>query len=335
MGQGFLSDQLSHVLRDVLGKIVIIADCAVIEFGRSLARTMGVSLLTMPQGEIAKNEQTVSYLMKQLFELGIGKDGCLIALGGGVTTDLVGFIASIYMRGISLVLIPTTLLGCVDASIGGKTAIDTPFGKNTIGTIYHPKAVFIDLDLLQSLPRRQWMNGFAEILKIALVYDPKLWDLAKTNKENLSWMIQAIEAKIGVIEQDPQDQSLRRILNFGHTIGHGLEKVANYQIDHGQAVALGSLTEAYLSMELGYLSSEDFEQIQEVYQIFSLRLPPLYRRDQFLQALSFDKKNALGKIRFVLIDRIGSALKFDGAYVRVVSVDQLRSSLDWMESNYL
>lgn len=262
--------------------------------------------------------------MDALFRAGVGKDGTLIALGGGATTDLVGFIASIYMRGLSLILIPTTLLAIVDASIGGKTAVDTPFGKNLLGTIYPPKAVFADLDTLKTLPEKERFNGLAEILKMGLIYDRMIW-------EEREPILQAIQAKISIVEQDPTDKGVRRILNFGHTIGHALEAVADYTIPHGMAVALGCVVESHLSMRLNYLSPLDFASIQARYHSFFLRLPKEYNRSRFLEALSRDKKNVAGKIRFVLIDQIGHAIPFDGDYCRAVSLEELEDTLNWME----
>lgn len=262
-------------------------------------------------------------MIDKLFKLGADRNTTLIALGGGATTDLVGFVASIYMRGLALILVPTTLLAIVDASIGGKTAIDTPFGKNLIGTFYEPKAIFVDLDTLKTLPEKERFNGLAEITKMALIYDPSIMgDIEK-----------AIEAKMKIVAQDPLDQGLRRILNFGHTIGHALEAVSDYEMAHGEAVVLGCLAESHLSMRLGYLSEGDFDQIQALYP--PLKLPQGYTRTKFLQALSHDKKKASGAIRFVLIDRIGHALPFDGAYCRAVSLSELEPTLDWMENRPL
>jgi 3-dehydroquinate synthetase len=238
------------------------------------------------------------------------------------------------MRGVQHILIPTTLLGMVDAAIGGKTAIDTDFGKNLIGTIHHPKAVFADLEMLSTLSEKEWFNGLAEIVKMGLIFDASIYELVKKDRKDPELIHKAIKGKIAIVEQDPMDQSLRRILNFGHTIGHALEAVAHYETPHGQAVAMGCLVEAHLSEHLGYLSAKDFKDIQELYVDFNLHLPKEYTRHALRHALSYDKKRASGNIRFVLIDQIGHAMSFDGAYCRIVASSEIESTLDWMESNY-
>ncbi len=335
-GEGFLRDAVTTFLAPLKKKVVIIADSTVADlYATDLAKCIPATLLTIDSGEKTKTQETVTHLIEQLFTIGAGRDTTLIALGGGVTTDVVGFVASIYMRGISLLLIPTTLIGCVDAAIGGKTGIDTRYGKNLIGTIYHPKAVFIDLNTLKTLPEKEWRHGFSEVLKMGLIQDPSIWELSGKNRKDPNLILKAIEGKITVVEQDPNEHGLRRILNFGHTIGHALEATAHYEMPHGEAVALGCVVESYLSKELGYLSEKEFLDIQEKYAFFSLKLPETYNRDKLLKAMSHDKKRQAGEIRFVLIDQIGHALPFEGTYCRTVSLDQLDSTLQWMESTYL
>jgi len=312
---------------------ILIADEAIKDlYAVDLASKIHAELLTIPNGEKAKSRETAAFLIDALFKLGCSRDTLLIALGGGVTTDLVGYVASVYMRGISLILIPTTLLAIVDASIGGKTAIDTPYGKNLIGTIYHPKMILADLDMLQTLSEKEWFNGRAEILKMGLIYDASIWEMAKENTTSSDLIFKAIQGKIAVVEQDPIEHSLRRILNFGHTIGHALETVARYEMPHGEAVAIGCMVEAHLSMRLGYLSETVFEQVLAMYRHYSLTLPNNYVRAKLLSAMAHDKKKARGEIRFVLLDKIGHAIPFDGAYCRTVTASELEPSLDWMEN---
>lgn len=321
------------------GSKIIIADQAVQDlYAAPLANQIGGQLLSIPRGESAKTLETAQYLLEALFKNGAGRDTTLIAIGGGATTDLVAFVASIYMRGVPLILIPTTLLSIVDASLGGKTAIDTPFGKNLIGTIYPPKAIFADLDTLQTLPETEWFNGLAEIWKLGLVYDAVLWqkslkDFLKGEKD-ISLILKAMQGKIDIVQQDPREQSLRHILNFGHTIGHALEKVSRYEMPHGQAVALGCYAEAHLSMSLGYLSAADFEQIERAYSLFPLQLPKDYARPKLFEAMAHDKKKALGQIRTVLIEKIGCAIPFEGDYCQAVTPREWKQTLDWMEENY-
>ncbi len=332
----FLGNQLlkTDKLLELCGnqKVVLVADAAIKDlYAVALAKKLRANLLTIPSGEKTKNWDTAQTLIDQLFQVGCGRDTLLIALGGGVTTDLVGFVASIYMRSLPFISIPTTLLAMVDAAIGGKTAINTPYGKNLIGTMYPPQAIFVDFDVLQTLPAKEWLNGLAEILKMGLIRDGSLWEMAQKNGESSAMILQAILGKMQVIEQDPMEQGLRRILNFGHTIGHALEAVSLYKMPHGQAVALGCLVEAHLSLQLNYLAKEDFDSILAMYKKFALTLPKTYTRSHLLQAMAHDKKRAFGQIRFVLIDQIGHAIPFDGAYCRSVSPNELESTLDWME----
>jgi 3-dehydroquinate synthase len=311
-------------------RAIVIADAAIKEsYAADFAKAIDAELLTIPSGEKTKSEEMKQSLLGQLFQMGCDKESLIIACGGGVTTDLVGFVASLYMRGIPLILIPTTLLAIVDACIGGKTAINTCYGKNLIGTFYNPKHIFADLNVLKTLPEKEWFNGIAEILKMGLIYKPAIWE--SCNFQDLELIFQAIEGKVEIVTQDPTEQSLRRILNFGHTIGHALELVSDYEMSHGEAVALGCATEAHLSMQLGYLLQEDFEQIARRFTQFALELPKSYTRSKFLSALLHDKKKRHSQTRFVLIDKIGHALAFQGAYCQAVTQSQLEPTLSWME----
>jgi 3-dehydroquinate synthase len=246
-------------------------------------------------------------------------------MGGGATTDLVAFIASTYMRGIPLVLIPTTLLGMVDASIGGKTGVDTPFGKNLIGTFYLPKAIFIEPELLKSLPEKEMKNGLSEILKYGLIEDASIWEKCARWKEEIFFLVHSsISCKVKIVGQDFEEKTgLRRILNFGHTVGHALELLSHYEMAHGEAVALGCMAESYLSHLLGYLSAHELEKILSLYRKLG------YAFKKF--ALSMDKKGKEGSFRFVLIDRIGHCVPFDGEYCRDVPRKELDQLIEWMK----
>lgn len=313
---------------------ILITDSALVEmYGNFFAAALKAELLTIPSGEQGKTFATHTAILKELFAKDVAKDTLLIALGGGATTDLVGFIASLYKRGLPLIFIPTTLLGIIDASVGGKTAINTPFGKNLLGTFYHPQAIFADLSTLKTLPQKEWQNGRAEILKMGLIWDASLCS-PKGHDNLLSWISRAIQAKIDVVIKDPHDSSLRKILNFGHTIGHALETISGYSLSHGEAVAIGCVAEAHLSCVLGYLSQVEFTHIEQLYASFKLKLPSNYTRGSLVQALSHDKKRALNTTRFVLIDRIGHAIPFDGQYCHPVSNEALIPTLEWLERTY-
>lgn len=312
-------------------RTIIIADHAIKDlYGTSLAAQIDAELLTIPTGEQSKSQTTANDLLEQLFKMQAHRKTTLIAVGGGVTIDLVGFVASIYLRGVPLILIPTSLVAIVDASIGGKTAIDTPFGKNLLGSFYHPKAIITDPSTLATLPEKEWINGLAEILKMALIHDASIWE--QKNKKTFSVILQAMQGKIAIVEKDPYDWGLRHILNFGHTIGHALEALSHYTLPHGEAVAIGTVAESYLSMDLGYLQRDMFEKILAAYQ-FPLQLPKHYSREKILQAMIHDKKRNQVN-RFVLIDKIGHAIPFEGAYCRTVTTQELAPTLHWMEANY-
>jgi 3-dehydroquinate synthase len=286
-------------------------------------------LLVVPSGESAKRREVQRDLEDALFSLGADRETVLVALGGGATLDLVGFVASTFLRGVPLILIPTTLLAMVDASIGGKNGINTSQGKNLLGTFYVPKAILIDLGFLKTLPKEEWLHGLAEIFKIALVRDPSLL-------EDPNRMIRrAIEAKMEIVKEDPFERGIRRILNFGHTVGHALEVVG--KISHGKAVAIGSVAEAYLSMRIGFLGDSDFRQIEKLCATLfndSLVLPNPVDPEQFLSALAFDKKKVNGLVRSVLIDRIGHALPFEGDYCRAIEREDLLGALSYVHHTF-
>jgi 3-dehydroquinate synthase len=312
-------------------RAVLIADEALKVHAKPLAESLHAELICIPSGEKAKTREVKQRIEDQLLGGGYGRDTVIVSLGGGATSDVVGFAASTYLRGVPLILVPTTLLAMVDAAIGGKTGINTRWGKNLIGTLYHPKAVICDLSFLETLSETERLNGMAEILKMGLVADAEMFN--RTHLEEL--VIRAIQGKIAIVEKDPHEGGLRRILNFGHTIGHALEAVSRYEMPHGSAVAIGCMAASHLSMVLGYLSALDFSRACALFDIFPhLRLPKGYTREHCLKAMASDKKKAGNAIRFVLIDALGHAAPFDGAYCRSVSPDELQETLDWMEERF-
>lgn len=321
------TDLLSSSCKRFGSRAVLIADRALKElYAEPLAQKLKADLLCLEGGELAKTADTKEQIEEFLFERRCGRDTVLLALGGGSLTDVAGFAASTYLRGIPLILIPTTLLAMVDASIGGKTAINTRFGKNQLGTIYHPKLIVSDLETLQSLPEKEWLNGRVEILKMGLIAKPELL-------QNLSFeeiVAGAIQGKIDVIEQDPQETGPRRMLNFGHTIGHAIE--ASAPIAHGAAVAIGCAVESYLSVQLGHLSKPEFEKIKSLLPFE--RLPAAYNRRLFLERLKYDKKNANQDVRCVLLDQIGRASPCEGSYCRAIPEEKLLDAIHWMEKTH-
>ncbi len=275
-------------------------------------------LLTTPPGERAKSWPVVQRLARELMERGAHRGSPLIALGGGVVGDLTGFLASIFMRGLPFVQVPTTLLAMVDASIGGKTAINLPEGKNLLGTFHQPRLVAIDPEFLQTLPRAEFLNGLAEVLKTAFIRDADLLDRLAAgparllrDQEVLAAIIhRAAALKAEVVAADEREAGLRRILNFGHTLGHGLEQASSFKLPHGRAVAWGMLAALSLSERLAGLPPEEARRGRELIRDlgFTRRsLPPLDPQD-VLAALSRDKKRQENGLVFVLLRRLGEAV---------------------------
>ncbi len=275
-----------------------------------------IDLIDFPAGEASKNIQTCLQLVEKLIALGADRHTALIALGGGVTGDMTGFIASIYMRGLPFFQIPTTLMAQVDSSIGGKTGIDIPAGKNLLGTFYQPQAVFIDLTFLQTLPDAEFNNGLSEILKHGIIEDPQLLNSLEEEtqavRERDSKLLEKIVTKScrikkRIVEMDEKEGGLRRILNFGHTLGHAVEAESGYALSHGQAVAIGMVYAATLSEKLNYLPSTDRERIESLVKAFDLphRIPRDLETKALLTRMTKDKKKEGALIPFILLKKIG------------------------------
>ncbi len=275
-----------------------------------------VDMIDFPAGEVSKNIQTILPIINKMIDLGADRTSALIALGGGVVGDISGFIASIYMRGIPYIQVPTTLLAQVDSSIGGKTGIDLPHGKNILGTFYQPKGVFIDLAFLKTLTPQEFGNGLAEIVKCAIIDDPEL--LSSLEEEvgplrncDMS-LLERIVTKVclikkGIVEIDERENGLRRILNFGHTIGHAIEAESGYSVSHGEAISMGMVASAIISERLRYLSSQDQEKITSLLRKIGLpdSIPKTLSTDGVLSWIKRDKKKEGDTIRFVLLKKIG------------------------------
>ena len=275
-----------------------------------------VERIAVPPGEAAKEIKTVLAITEKLMALGADRQTALIALGGGVIGDLTGFAASIYMRGIPVIQVPTTLLAQVDSGIGGKTGVDTDSGKNLLGTFHQPKGVFIDISFLQTLPDDQFRSGLAEVVKYGAIDSPVLLD----NLEEASTgdglrepalleriIATACRIKKGFVELDERDHGLRRVLNFGHTIGHAVEAASNYALSHGEAVAIGMVAAAELSEQIHHLPSDDRRRIASVIRALGLpdRIPGNLDLDGIRARIARDKKKKGETVRFVLLKKIG------------------------------
>ena len=275
-----------------------------------------VDLIDFPAGEASKNFQTNLRIVDRIIDLGADRTSALIALGGGVVGDITGFIASVYMRGIPYIQVPTTLLAQVDSSIGGKTGIDLPEGKNILGTFHQPKGVFIDLAFLKTLTPQEFRSGLAEIVKYGIIDDPELLSSLEGEAEAIRNRDMSLLEKIitrscrikkGIVEIDEMDRGVRRILNFGHTIGHAIEAESGYSVSHGDAVSIGMVASALISERLKYLPSEDRERIISLIRAIGLpdRIPKNLSPTGILSRIKRDKKKEGDTIHFVLLKRIG------------------------------
>jgi 3-dehydroquinate synthase len=282
-------------------------------------KKMGLSVeeIVLPAGEGAKTMTTAVALAEELLHRGADRTSGLIALGGGVVGDLTGFVASIFMRGIPCIHIPTTLLAQVDSSIGGKTGVDLPAAKNMLGTFHQPKAVFTDLSFLRTLPGEEFKNGLAEIMKCAIIDDPALLDILEEKAAILKpdgdlaalmpIVARTCEIKKKIVEIDEQEHGLRRILNFGHTLGHAIEAEGGYAIPHGEAVSIGMTAVLTLSERLGHLSAADRDRIIGLLRKAGLpfRMPEGMSSDGVLARMQRDKKKEGNVLHFVLLKRPG------------------------------
>ena len=275
-----------------------------------------VERIAVPPGEAAKQIGTVLRVTERLTGLGADRQTALIALGGGVIGDLTGFAASIYMRGIPVIQVPTTLLAQVDSGIGGKTGVDTEWGKNILGTFYQPKGVFIDTSFLTTLPEGQFTSGLAEVVKYGAIDSPDLLDAlaeaaAGGTLREPAFLERIITTscriKKGFVELDERDQGLRKVLNFGHTIGHAVEAASGYALSHGEAVAIGMAAAADLSGQLHHLPADDKRRIVATIRTLGLpdRIPASIDLEEVRRRVARDKKKQGQTVRFVLLKKLG------------------------------
>lgn len=288
-----------------------------------IVRKAGISIepIILPPGETFKNLDSAEECWTKMHLLGLDRTSLVIGLGGGVITDLSGYVASCYMRGISHVLIPTTLMGMVDASIGGKTAVNLPNGKNLVGTFYQPKLIVINSYYLESLPSRELHSGLSEVIKSAVIWDEPFFKYLEKNLKKIvqsgpSEMGPLIEKtaliKIQIVQQDEKEHGARAFLNWGHTFAHALETITHYQkYLHGEAVAIGICCGAQVSKELG-LVDESFIKRQERLCIeanLPTKLPQGLDLDKLIDLMAGDKKAVSGKINLILARKIGQVEK--------------------------
>lgn len=278
------------------------------------------AVLTFPPGEWNKTREEWAGLSDRLARAGFGRDSAVIALGGGVTGDLAGFVAATYMRGIPVVQVPTSLLAMVDSSVGGKTGLDTDAGKNLIGAFHHPRLVLVDPDLLDTLPRPQLAAGLAEVVKVAAVRDESFFGWLEARAAALlrgepgaleEAIFRAVGHKSAVVGTDPMERDVRALLNFGHTVGHALELLGGYAVLHGEAVAAGMRAEARLGELMGVTGPGTARRIEALLDACGLdrRLEEEPRPERVWEAMSRDKKGREAAVRCVLLLRVGEVAR--------------------------
>ena len=341
--QNYISSLLDELKSINIEKIIVISDNNVANlYLNSLVSSLeyhGYKIIsaTFHDGEEAKNTHTKEYIEKIMFTNACNKNTICIALGGGVVGDLTGFIAATYMRGIKYIQIPTTLLAMVDSSIGGKTGVNTDYGKNLIGAIYQPHAVIIDTIFLKTLELEQFCNGLFEIIKAGLITNQNLFQyikdhlnkiLKQVNEELNHIIYESIKIKANIVTNDEFEQNIRMTLNFGHTVGHAIEASSKYTILHGYAIALGMLIEIKIAEILGFIDKSIYSQVYNL-------LSKLDCNTQLLQQITIedliyymlqDKKNNNQTINMVILSDIGNVHTVDNKYVHAVDIDIIKQA---------
>src|ERR1700730_535885 len=324
-----LLDEVGRICRAALstGRAAVVSDRKVGDlYGERVSNALAnegfkVSKHLVNPGEPSKSFEVAAALCEDFARHGVDRQSFVVALGGGVVGDLAGFAAAIYFRGIPVVQVPTTIMAQVDSSVGGKTGINLSAGKNLVGAFHQPVAVLADTKSLATLGRREWNEGFAEVIKYGVIRERELLSRIKRTLPPLAGLVQrCVEIKASFVEGDEREtKGNRDLLNFGHTIGHAIENVAGYgTLLHGEAVALGIIAAAHISSRCAGLPAEDLREIESSIKQFDLptQLPPGLSRRRILEAAFADKKFVEGRIRFVVTPKLGTAVLVDNITVR-------------------
>ncbi len=323
-GKKLLNELERHIPEISSGRrIALITDSNVKSlYGNDLIATLkqyneSSMLFSFKAGEKNKNRRTKEMLEDEMLIAGFARDSVILALGGGVTGDLAGFIASTYYRGIPYYQLPTTIIAMTDSSVGGKTGVDTIYGKNLIGTFYQPWGVIIDISTLATLPDEEYFSGLAEVIKYGAIMDEELFQWLEDHVEEIRkrdqdtaehFIVRSCENKVKVVVSDEKESGLRKILNFGHTIGHAIEVTNDYRVKHGVAVAYGMIIEAMISQKMGLLETSQvtrLHQLTETLVLSNIEVTPRIDPERILSAVKYDKKVKGGKPLYVLLERIG------------------------------
>lgn len=338
IGHG-LDDQVAQCIKDSGARnVLVVHQEPLTNAAQSLQSSLTdsgieVVLAPIPDAEDGKSLKVAGQLWDTLGTHNFSRQDIVVGLGGGATTDLAGFVAATWMRGIKVIQVPTTLLAMVDAAVGGKTGINTAAGKNLVGSFHEPHAVFIDLDRLDTLPSEEFISGSAEIIKTGFIADPIILDIYREGgsvpTDKIGELIErSVAVKGSVVAQDLKESSLREILNYGHTLGHAIEKREDYRWRHGNAVAVGMMFVAILARNRGLISDAVVELHREILE--AVGLPTTYEAgafDELYEGMTHDKKNRDGRIRFVVLDGIGSTTRIEDA-----DIEELRTAYTELSS---
>jgi 3-dehydroquinate synthase len=319
-------------------RVLVVSDTNVDNlYGKRVANHLGdAQVISIPAGEAAKTRETWADVTDQMLAAGYGRDTLVIAVGGGVVGDLAGFVAATYMRGVPFVQVPTTLLAMIDASVGGKTGVDTPAGKNLVGAFHRPAMVVIDPNALATLPANHFRAGLAEALKHGVIADATYFQRIAAAREStardegaLSGLIaDSVRIKASVVTRDEREAGLRKVLNFGHTIGHAIESVSNYRLLHGEAVAIGMALEGALAEKLGVAAPGTAAAIRDALDAIGLPWAfPSLAPEAVLEATKADKKARAGRVEYALPAKIGAMAGESSAWSIAVDDDQVSAIL--------
>lgn len=347
-----LSDTLINDIQNgLVGKIkkfAIVTDSIVENlyakkiFDKLIANGFQADLFVIPEGEKSKTRPMKEFVEDSMLNKGYRRDCCVLAIGGGVVTDLAGFVAGTFGRGVPFINYATTLLSAADASVGGKTAVDTPLATNLIGMFNQPKKVYIDIDTWKTLPERQLSSGLSETIKHACLGDLEMFEYLEKNIEKvLQNDVEACEfiaerncrVKYNVVMKDERESGLREILNLGHTVGRAIETVSDYKLLHGEALSIGMVAQVKLGNELGFISEENMNRVIDLYKKANLpiKIPDYIDKNVLVKKLYTDKKVRDGKLRFVFQKEIGDVMCFgDNAYGLEIAENQIAKIIENM-----
>lgn len=337
-----LVDDLDTGLLGKTRKLAVITDSNVLNpYAKPICEKLveagyKVDMFVFPAGEKSKTRQTKERIEDAMLEKGYRRDCAIIAIGGGVVTDLAGFVAGTFGRGVPFVNYATTLLAAADASVGGKTAVDTPLATNLIGMFNQPQKVYIDIEAWKTLPKRQMVSGLSETIKHACIASLDMFEFIEENLDDiLSFKKFACEyiaennckIKYNIVMQDERESGLREILNLGHTVGRAIETVSDYRLLHGEALSIGMAAQVLLSARLGYMSEEEASRVTDLYERAGLpiTIPDYIDREALVKKLYTDKKVRDGRLRFVLQKGIGEVMEFaPGVFAKPIEEELAR-----------